>query len=142
MTFSVEVNGLDELLSAYQAATGEVAGLTANALKEEADEAFLLTQQVVPVRDGILKGSGMVEPPVIRGHTAETKIKYGGGAATYAIFVHEIPPNSGGRWGTGNKHAPPTRYKYLEYPVKLYSRGMGERMRVRVYDMLLRRFNI
>jgi hypothetical protein len=138
----VEMEGLQELLAAFGAAGGEVTGLVANALKEEADEAFLLTQQVVPVRDGVLKSSGLVETAVIRGTSVETSIRYGGGGADYAIYVHEIPPNSGGRWGTGNKHAPPTRYKYLEYPVKLYSRGMGERMKVRVVDMIFRRFSI
>jgi hypothetical protein len=139
---NVKVDGLQELLTALTSSGFEVTGMVANALKEEADEAFLLTQEVVPVRDGILKGSGLVEIAVVRGTSVETSIRYGGGAADYAIYVHEIPPSSGGRWGTGNKHAPPTRYKYLEYPVKLYSRGMGERMKVRVLDMLLRRFSI
>lgn len=138
---NVKVDGLQELLTALTTSGFDVTGIVANALKEEADEAFLLTQAVVPVRDGILKGSGLVEMPVVRGTSVETSIRYGGGAADYAIYVHEIPPSSGGRWGTGNKHAPPTRYKYLEYPVKLYSRGMGERMKVRVLDMLLRRFS-
>lgn len=138
---NVKVDGLQELLTALTTSGFDVTGIVANALKEEADEAFLLTQAVVPVRDGILKGSGLVEMPVVRGTSVETSIRYGGGAADYAIYVHEIPPSSGGRWGTGNKHAPPTRYKYLEYPVKLYSRTMGERMKVRVLDMLLRRFS-
>jgi hypothetical protein len=31
----------------------------------------------------------------------------------YALYVHNIPPNSGGRWGTGNKHEPPTQYLFL-----------------------------
>ena len=138
----VKVTGLQELISAFDSATGEATGLVANALFEEASEAFLLTQEVVPVRDGILKSSGLVKPPVVSGTKAETSIEYGGGSVTYAIYVHEIPPNSGGRWGTGNKHEPPTRYKFLEYPVKLYSRGMGERMRARVLDMMLKRFSI
>jgi hypothetical protein len=41
----------------------------------------------------------------------DAKIEY---MADYAIYVHEVGPNSGGRHGTGYTHAPPTGFKFLE----------------------------
>ena len=114
----------------------------AKALREEADEAFLISQAVVPVRSGTLLTSGEVHGPTVRGSRAFAEITYGGPAAPYALIVHEVPPNSGGRWGTGYTHDYPTRWKYLENPVRLYARDMGSRMTTRVLDMIARRFEI
>ncbi len=137
---SVRVKGLAPLMAAFTAAGNDAPKFAARALYEEAQEAFAISQTLVPVDMGVLRASGQVHFPVMSGTKAMVMITYGGAAAPYAIYVHEIPPNSGGRWGTGNKHAPPTRYKYLEYPVKRYSRDMAARMTARVLDMLNRRF--
>ena len=137
---SVRVKGLAPLMAAFTAAGNDAPKFAARALYEEAQEAFAFSQTLVPVVMGVLRASGQVHFPVMSGTKAMVMITYGGAAAPYAIYVHEIPPNSGGRWGTGNKHAPPTRYKYLEYPVKRYSRDMAARMTARVLDMLNRRF--
>ncbi len=137
---SVRVKGLAPLMAAFTAAGNDAPKFAARALYEEAQEAFAISQTLVPVDMGVLRASGQVHFPVMSGTKAMVMITYGGPAASYAIYVHEIPPNSGGRWGAGNKHAPPTRYKYLEYPVKRYSRDMAARMTARVLDMLNRRF--
>lgn len=138
---NVKVKGLDPLNEAFKLAGRDAPIYGQQALFEEAQEAFRLSQQVVPVDTGVLRASGNVTQ-YRRGNVAHAWIRYGGAAASYAVYVHEIPPNSGGRWGTGNKHASPTQWKFLERPVKLYSKGMADRMRVRVLDMINRRFAI
>lgn len=132
---TINVKGLDALMAAFVAAGRDAPRLAMRALKEEADEAFYLSQQVVPVRYGVLKSSGKVHDPVMRGTEAVVDITYGGAAAPYAVYVHELPPSRA-------RHDPPTRWKYLERPVKVYSEGMADRMATRVMDMLNERFNI
>ena len=138
---NIKVRGLDPLNEAFKLAGRNAPIYGQQALFEEAQEAFRLSQQVVPVDTGVLRSSGNVTQ-YRRGNVAEAWIRYGGAASSYAIYVHEIPPNSGGIGGKGNKHASPTQWKYLERPVKLYSRGMADRMHVRVLDMIHRKFAI
>jgi len=135
MARRVKVKNLEPLMEAFEQAGRRAPMLAARALHEEAQEAFLLSQQVVPVRFGVLRASGEVHPPSVRGSKAFCAITYGGPAVPYAMFVHEIPPSRA-------KHDYPTRWKYLENPVRVYARGMAERMTVRVLDMLNRPFNI
>lgn len=132
---TIKVTGLDELMGAFARAGREAPLLAGKALYEEASEAFLLSQAVVPVRYGYLKASGTVLPPLIRGSMAFVEITYGGAAAPYAIYVHELPPARA-------KHDPPTRWKYLERPVKVTAEGMGKRMTIRVIHMLNEGFKI
>lgn len=135
MARTIRVKGLDELMSAFVQAGRQAPRMAAQALYEEATEAFYLSQQVVPVRYGYLRSSGMVHPPAVIGAKAHVDITYGGAAAPYAIYVHELPPSRA-------KHDPPTAWKYLERPVKVYAEGMGNRMAVRVMNMLNERFDI
>ena len=126
------VRGLKELQNAFNLAGSSAPRLAHRALREEAEEAFILTQQVVPVEFGELRSSGTVSSQ-LEGTKATAEIKYGGGAVSYAVFVHEIPPSRA-------KHASPTSWKYVERPVKLYAKGMGARMAARVFDMIHREF--
>lgn len=129
------MKNLEPLMEAFQQAGSRAPMLAARALYEEAQEAFLLSQEVVPVRFGVLKASGEVHLPRVKGSKAFCEITYGGPAVPYAMYVHEIPPSRA-------KHDYPTRWKYLENPVRIYAQGMAERMRVRVLDMLNQPFNI
>lgn len=135
MATRVQVTGLEPLLRAFIAAGNDAPRFAMKALHEEASEAFLLSQEVVPVDLGVLRSSGKVHAPSFRGTTAEVEISYGGSAAHYAIYVHELPPSRA-------RHAPPTRWKYLAHPVKVYAEGMADRMTTRVFDMIHRRFEI
>src|SRR3954447_26710077 len=87
------------------------------ALYREGLRIFAESQKLVPVDTGALRGSGVVTEPRIVGTTVEVVIGYGGPAAPYAIYVHEIPPppntSTGGRSAT---HNPPTQWQYLEDP--------------------------
>lgn len=130
---TVKVKGLDRLQAAFTAAGKDAPRFAAAALYEEASEAFLLSQTVVPVQYGHLLSSGRVLPVVVAGSKAFCMIVYGGAAAPYAVYVHEIPPGRA-------RHDAPTRWKYLEFPVKLYAQGMGDRMATRVLDMVNRGF--
>ena len=135
MARTVQVRNLKELQDAFIKAGADAPRLAARALIEEAQEAFLLSQAVVPVRTGALRSSGVVTGPTVSGSKAMAKIEYGGPAVAYAIYVHELPPSRA-------KHDYPTRWKYLENPVRLYAEGMGERMTKRVLDMIARKFEI
>lgn len=135
MARTVRVKNLKELQDAFIKAGTDAPRFAARALIEEAQEAFLLSQAVVPVRTGALRSSGAVLGPTVSGSKAMAQIEYGGPAAPYAIFVHELPPSRA-------KHDYPTRWKYLENPVRLYAEGMGERMTKRVLDMIARKFEI
>lgn len=131
---NVKVTGLDPLGQAFLLAGRNAPIYGQQALFEEAQEAFRLSQQVVPVDTGVLRASGNVTQ-YRTGNVAHAWIRYGGAAASYAIYVHELPPGRA-------RHASPTQWKYLERPVKLYAKGMADRMRVRVLDMINRRFAI
>jgi hypothetical protein len=141
---SVRVKNLDALLGAFVAAGADAPRFAAKALYEEANEAFIISSYLVPLRTGNLLSSGEVRGPFIRGGTrAEAEISYGGPSAPYALFVHEIPPppaqSQGGR---SARHDYPTRWKYLEFAVRAYAKDMGPRMATRVLDMVNRRFEI
>lgn len=133
MARRIELKGLQPLLEAFVVAGRDAPRLAAKALYEEASEAFLLSQDVVPVAEGILRSSGQVLGPNFSGTKAFCAIVYGGSGAPYALYVHELPPSRA-------RHKAPTRWKYLEYPVKAYAEGMAERMAVRVLDMVNRGF--
>jgi hypothetical protein len=100
------------------------------------------SQFLVPKDTLALAKSGR-EEKVKRRDGIQITIKYGGLGTTlnesghdYAIYVHEIPPDTGGRWGHGNKHKPPTCYKYLEIPaVNEFSRADGSMKRIVGYKI-------
>ena len=142
MAGKVKLRNMKPLQEAFIAAGRDAPKFAARALREEADEAFVMSQSFVPVRTGSLVTSGEVTGPRMSGDKAFVEITYGGPSAPYAFIVHEVPPNSGGRWGGGYKHDFPTRWKYLENPVRIYARDMGRRMTARVLDMIARKFEI
>lgn len=61
------------------------AGLTAIAEEVMGDS----KEHYVPVRDGILRSSGYVNDPVVRGRETSVEMGYGGPAAPYAADQHE-----------------------------------------------------
>ena len=129
----VTLTGDRELIAAFRAASIYAPSLAGKALYEEAGEAFSLSQEVVPVQYGPLKASGRVSKPKVVGTVASCEITYGDSSAPYAAYVHEIPPSRA-------RHDPPTRWKYLENPVRLVAQGMEKRMAVRVLHMLNQKF--
>jgi hypothetical protein len=64
----------------------------------------------VPKDDGPLRSSNFVSSPKRSGDTISVRFGYGGMAARYALFVHEMP--AGTNWTTAG-----TGPKYLERPL-------------------------
>jgi hypothetical protein len=106
-TFTFTLEGDIELRNVLEAAREKSPLAVAQAIYEEANLIFAKSQVLVPVDTGVLRGSGGVSAPQ-KGTTGYfVDIFYGGPAADYALYVHEI---------IGNYHKPPTQAKYLEQP--------------------------
>jgi hypothetical protein len=106
-TFTFTLEGDLELKAMLEAAREKSPLAVAQAIWEEANLIFAKSQVLVPVDTGVLRGSGGVSAPQ-KGTTGYfVDIFYGGPAADYALYVHEI---------IGNYHKPPTQAKYLEQP--------------------------
>ena len=105
--FTFTLEGDIELRSVLETAREKSPLAVAKAIYEEANLIFAKSQILVPVDTGVLRGSGGVSAPQ-QGTTGYfVDIFYGGPAADYALYVHEI---------IGNYHKPPTQAKYLEQP--------------------------
>lgn len=105
--WSFSLEGDKELQNVLRVASKEAPLAVAKAIWEEANLIFARSQVLVPVDTGVLRGSGGVSAPQFGIHGSYVDIFYGGPAAPYALYVHEI---------IGNYHNPPTQAKYLEQP--------------------------
>ena len=127
----VELVGDRELLRFFKESPEESARMFSAAMYEEATEAFGQSQELVPVRYGILRASGFVSAPKMVGSRSETTISYGGAAAPYAAHVHEI---------TKYRHDAPTRSKFLSHPLERRFPVLGERLKQRLQNMIAEYF--
>jgi hypothetical protein len=105
--FTFTLEGDLELKAALLLAKQKSPLVVAQAIYEEANKIFAQSQILVPVDTGVLRGSGGVSAPQQGPSGYFVDIFYGGPAAPYALYVHEI---------LGNYHNPPTQAKYLEQP--------------------------
>jgi hypothetical protein len=126
MPNSVTLSGDGEFMRFLKQSPERSAQMMATAVYEEATEAFGQSQDLVPVRYGILRASGFVTAPKVINHTSETTIAYGGAAAPYAAYVHEI---------TTHHHDAPTRAKFLSYPLEMRFPVLGKRIAARLENM-------
>jgi hypothetical protein len=131
----IELKGMKKLIEITERVDGGEQ-ILAQAMYAEATTILNESKKIVPVATGNLRASGRVERPVTGKGRASVEITYGGAAAPYALIVHEVPPNSGGRWGTGLTHAAGKSYKYLEIPVMAHKDKFVDGVRGRVNDML------
>jgi hypothetical protein len=106
-SFRLDLFGDKELVNALEAGKDDTPQAIAQAIWEEANLIFAKSQILVPVDTGVLRGSGGVSAPQMGNQGYFVDIFYGGPAAPYALYVHEI---------IGNYHNPPTQAKYLEQP--------------------------
>jgi hypothetical protein len=135
MKIGVQLDGMDDLIKMTERLDGGERVL-AQAMYAEATTILNESKKIVPVATGNLRASGRVERPETGNGKASVEITYGGAAAPYALIVHEVPPNTGGRWGTGLTHAAGKSYKYLEMPVMAHKDKFVDGVRARVEDML------
>ena len=97
------------------------AKVAAMALRSEAQNAFAVSQDEVPVDTGALKASGRVRPETgvfTRAGEVYMELTYGGTAVEYAIPVHE---------NLENNH-PHGKAKYLEDPMVRQINGISGRI--------------
>jgi hypothetical protein len=106
------------------------------AMFSEATVVLNESKRIVPVRTGSLRRSGKVEEPQTVGSRTTIEVTYGGDAAPYALYVHEIPPNSGGRWGTGMTHKSGKTFKFLEIPANAHRDKFVDNVMKRIADHL------
>lgn len=100
----IQANALDELRQA---------------LFVEANDIMNKSKAQVPVLTGVLRGSGTVFQPVIRGNKVTIELGYGGAASAYAVIQHEnvayVHPRGG-------------KAKYLQDPLMAAIQGMEGRL--------------
>lgn len=128
-----EVTGFERLRYIISRAKREAVIVVASALYEEATVIFNETQRVTPVRFGVLRGTGFVEPPVVHNTSVEVTMGYGGPAAPYAFWVHE---RVFGQHGRRIRHDSPTKAKFLEEPVLAAQAHVGDRIARRMASRL------
>jgi len=126
-SFTLDLFGDQELVNALKAGAEDTPQAIAQAIYEEANVIFAKSQVLVPVDTGVLRGSGGVSAPQMRNTGYFVDIFYGGPAASYALFVHEI---------IGNYHNPPTQAKYLEQPVMEAMSTIQENIKGRIIDII------
>ena len=126
-SFTLDLTGDEELINALKAGKQQTPQAIAQAIYEEANVIFAKSQILVPVDTGILRGSGGVSAPQMGNQGYFVDIFYGGPAAPYAFFVHEI---------IGNYHNPPTQAKYLEQPVMEAMSTIQQNIKGRIIDII------
>lgn len=126
-TYSFEIEGAEELRNML-AQSGAQAGQTVGqVILEEANTIFAQALILTPVDTGALRGSGGVSAPQHTPDGIGVDIFFGGPAASYALYVHEI---------VGNRHNAPTQAKYLEQPFLQRFPNIRENMARRIIDLL------
>ena len=105
--YTFTLTGDVELQAVLRSAQLNAPKAVAQAIYEEAQVIFAKSQVLVPVDTSALRGSGDVSAIQGSGQGVYVDIFYGGPAAPYALYVHEI---------IGNYHKTPTQAKYLEQP--------------------------
>lgn len=105
MDFTLDTKAITAKLGKF---TDGIIPVIRQAMNEEAEITMTRSKEdYVPVDTGNLRSSGQVETE-IQGESVTTRLGYGGAAADYAVYVHEINKNyrNGKQW------------KYLETPLK------------------------
>jgi len=113
----IKITGLDELERALRQAGDTAYRLLRVALRNEAETVMTTAKLRTPVDTGALRASGHVADESRPGK-AKMTLAYGGAAAPYAIYVHEL---------TGNRH-PVGQAKFLESAVLEAAPRMGNRL--------------
>ena len=121
------LEGIEELQKALKEGKEQSPRAIAQAIWEESNLIFAKSQVLVPVDTGVLRGSGGVSAPQQGPQGMFVDIFYGGPAAPYALYVHEI---------IENYHKPPTQAKYLEQPLMEAQAQLQSRIKDRIIDII------
>lgn len=101
MTIHVEMVGTKELQAALAAAKGRALAEAGRALYLEGEAVMAESKRLVPVDEGTLRNSGMVEPPKVDGSVVEVVLGYGGAGAEYACVAANTTISVQGAKGGG-----------------------------------------
>jgi hypothetical protein len=125
--YSFTLEGADKLASMLSSVGPEAPKIVSTVLLEEANVIFNRSQVLVPVDTGALRGSGGVSAAIPVPGGVGVDIFYGGPAASYALFVHEIQHFY---------HNPPTQAKYLEQPFMERLPDIQKNMAARIIHLI------
>lgn len=126
-TYYANVMGAEDLAKALSRVPNNTEQVLSKALYEEGQMAFAESQKLTPIDTGALRGSGVLHTPNIEKNKISVALTYGGPAAPYALFVHEI---------LTSYHAAPTQAKYLELPVARRSEYLVRNLATRINHMI------
>lgn len=122
MEVSIKFKNIEEVQLALIRSGKQGAIAAAKALRWEGQEAFLNSQDEVPVDTSALKQSGRLLPEaggvITNGREVEVQIVYGSTATDYALYVHEDL--------TANH--PHGKAKYVEDPITRQAFGISKRI--------------
>ena len=128
-----------ELSDTIAEAIGDGVDELAGAIYEEMEEIKAASQEIVPLRFGVLRASAdAVGVNLIKhGHNGSVVIGYGGAASAYSIIQHQTPPPEEAKQGeTSFRHAEGRTWKYLERPVLDAIDGMEGRIAEKIRQRL------
>jgi phosphoribosylcarboxyaminoimidazole (NCAIR) mutase len=126
-TFTFELDGAKELRNMLEVSGKDAGKVVGQVILEEANMIFAKAMVLTPIDTGALRGSGGVSAPMNMPQGIGVDIFFGGPAAPYAMYVHEI---------LGNYHNPPTQAKYLEQPFMERLPEIQQNMARRIIDLI------
>lgn len=88
---SIRLTGDDVMIKLLQQAPAKSRILVGQALMEQAALIMRKSLAQTPIKDGILKASHTILPPIDSGTMITVTMGYGGAAAAYAEYVHNSP---------------------------------------------------
>jgi hypothetical protein len=124
----VQLKGMTDLIRAVNRYQG-LRPVLEKAVFTEANTVLNESKKIVPVATGNLRASGRVEPPKSTDTETVVDVTYGGAAAPYAIYVHEIPHY---------RHAAGKTFKFLEIPAMAHRDKFARNVKERVLAYLRR----
>jgi len=125
MNLRMGIKGMKELKKALKSKGNQANEALAKALYQEAETIMNQAKRITPVDTGTLRNSGHVQQPKITRNAVEVMMGFGG-AAEYAIYVHE---NIHVRHRVGQA-------KFLEQPLNQAASGLSQRLASRIRDSL------
>ena len=126
-TFTFELEGAQELRNMLEVSGKDAGRIVGQVIKEEAETIFGKALILTPIDTGALRGSGGVSAPINTPQGIANDIFFGGPAAPYALFVHEI---------MYYQHNAPTQAKYLEQPFMERLPNIQQNMARRIIDLI------
>ena len=126
-TFTFEIDGAEQLRHVLEVSGKDAGRVVGQVITEEANMIFAKAMILTPIDTGALRGSGGVSAPMNSPQGIAVDIFFGGPAAPYALYVHEI---------MYYKHNAPTQAKYLEQPFMERLPDIQRNMAQRIIDLM------